>query len=119
MGVILSVTRLATSVAWKQREMGHLWYHAKCGRSEKQHSHMMQCLAISHEPVDVLESAPMTTPPLKLAAMIVVPMDTGCGRAEHHGKYCEIHSCKEMSKCHVDLICDNTRLQAQNLCALR
>ncbi len=33
----------------------------------------------SQEPVEVRESAPITTPPSKLAAMMVVPIDTACG----------------------------------------
>lgn len=34
----------------------------------------------SQVPVEVRESAPITTPPSKLAAMMVVPMDTGCDK---------------------------------------
>lgn len=36
----------------------------------------------SQAPVEVRESAPITTPPSKLAAMIVVPIDTACSGAE-------------------------------------
>lgn len=56
----------------------HLFWHVSADEikqpSEKlagQHSQV---------PVEVRESAPITTPPSKLAAMMVVPMDTGCER---------------------------------------
>lgn len=53
-----------------------------CTAWQEHSATVLWCLAASQSPVDVLESAPMTTPPSKLAAIIVVPMDTGCGRAD-------------------------------------
>lgn len=78
-GVILSVTRLAMSARGGEQQRNEQQRNQAGGKAHTQHTtQALKAWACVHAPVDVRESAPITTPPSKDAAMMVVPMDTGC-----------------------------------------